>query len=109
MKKFLFSAVLIAWFSSAAAFAAAPVSEKQLGEVLVESRNQLYQAEPGQANDYSRLVAFGLDTRYGVFVRSWLYFELQMATQQISLQPDNELAKSRQSILFNLRRQIDLE
>ncbi|WP_220719210.1 hypothetical protein [Agarivorans litoreus] len=99
--------ILLSLTSIYAVYANDEVSQEYLGEVLVVSREQLYQNPSEQ--DFARLVAFGLDTRYGVFVRSWLYFELEMVTQKISLQPDDEAAKARQRILFNLRRQIDLE
>ncbi|GAD02343.1 hypothetical protein F9L16_21610 [Agarivorans sp. B2Z047] len=105
--KQLMLGILFSLSSIYGAYANDEVSQEYLGEVLVESREGLYQDPPEQ--DYARLVAFGLDTRYSVFVRSWLYFELQMVTQKISLQPDDEAAKARQQILFNLRRQIDLE
>ncbi|MGY5451803.1 hypothetical protein ACVFI8_12790 [Agarivorans sp. MS3-6] len=106
MKQCLLISVLMAWLASSMAFASS-ISEQELGEVLIESRKQLYQDPPEQ--NYTRLIAFGLDTRYGVFVRSWLYFEIDMATQQLSRQVENEHAKARHEILLKLRRQIDLE
>lgn len=105
--KQLILGVLFSLTSIYGAYANDEVSQEYLGEVLVESREGLYQDPPEQ--DYARLIAFGLDTRYGVFVRSWLYFELEMVTQKLSIQPDDQVAQHRQKILFNLRRRIDLE
>lgn len=105
--KSLILGILIFFSSIYSTYACNGVSQEYLGEVLVESREGLYQDPPAQ--DYARLIAFGLDTRYGVFVRSWLYFELRMVTQKLSMQPDDQAAQQRQQILFNLRRRIDLE
>ena len=82
-------------------------SEQRLGEVLVASRAKLYKQPPQQ--DYACLEAYGLDTRYSVFVRSWLYFEQRIIEQRLALVANDKQTLQQQQILLRLQRQIDLE
>ncbi|WP_035477781.1 hypothetical protein [Aliagarivorans taiwanensis] len=77
-----------------------------LGESLVAAKLALYSEQPDY--DYSELIEYGLDTRYGVFVRAWLDHELLMIAQYQQLRDAPEL-EARERQLRTLKRAIDLE
>ncbi|GGB17372.1 hypothetical protein [Agarivorans gilvus] len=99
--------MLVVAFVHSVSFACEAPSEQGLGEVLVASRAKLYQQPPQQ--DYACLEAYGLDTRYSVFVRSWLYFELRIIEQRLALVANDKRTLQQQQILLRLQRRIDLE
>ncbi len=92
---------------STISFACEAPSEQGLGKELVASRAKLYQQPPEQ--DYTCLEVYGLDTRYSVFVRSWLYFEQRMLKQRLTLVANDQQTQQQQKILLRLQRRIDLE